>query len=57
MPESIGPIVLDNKMNLLVGGLPKPEHDNTKQNENINPILIHRFLLILFIILLPELIF
>jgi hypothetical protein len=34
----------------------KPAHDNTKQNENINPILIHRFLLILFIITLPELI-
>jgi hypothetical protein len=57
IPASIGPMVLDNKMNLLVWGLPKPEHDNTKQKENINPILIHRFLLILFIILLPKLIF
>jgi hypothetical protein len=49
-------MVLDNKMNLLVWGLPKPEHANAKQNENINPTLSHRFLLILFIILLPELI-
>jgi hypothetical protein len=50
-------MVLDNKMNLLVGGLPKPEHDNRRQNETINPRLIHRFLLTLFIILLPESIF
>jgi hypothetical protein len=57
IPASIGPIVLDNKINLLVVGLLNPEHDITKQNENINPILIHRFLFILFIITLPELIF
>jgi hypothetical protein len=57
IPESIGPMVLDNKMNLLVGGLPNPEHDRMRQNENANPIPIHFFLLILFIILLPELIF
>jgi len=48
-------MVLDNKMNFFIGGLPNPEHDNTKQNENINPILNQRFLLILFIVLLPEL--
>jgi hypothetical protein len=37
--------------------LPKPEQGNTKQKKNINPILIHRFLLILLIVPLPELIF
>jgi hypothetical protein len=48
IPASMGPIVLANRTNLLVSGLPKPAHDKEKTNNNSKTTQVHLFIFIFF---------